>query len=255
MAVKNGGESHGRILQKGQRKQTRAWLLNRDPYSGLVKFSFNWVGHHPLYTLNNQAFSSFVTLEILYFVSRQRVTVMLPWCFLLKKIQAWRIWKKTDQTSCFRPKIRKTFPDDFTAGLPPSNKFGSLQKLGGLPFFPLHYVVERWEKMAGSARANSLRVFCIRSMLFQSGSAGWYVNARYASHKWRFRLGLPKSPGGDWHPGWGVDTNNDFFWQRNLWAEKMDETFQSFELQEMRKKTKVFQSTFCNPSKIHLIRI
>ena len=34
-----------------------SWLVNRDPYNGLLKSLYNWVGKfHPLYTLNNQGF-------------------------------------------------------------------------------------------------------------------------------------------------------------------------------------------------------
>ena len=34
------------------------WLFNRDPYNGLLQFSYNWVGFHPLYTRNNHGFCS-----------------------------------------------------------------------------------------------------------------------------------------------------------------------------------------------------
>ena len=30
------------------------WLVNRDPYNGLWKSLYNWVGFHPIYNLNNQ---------------------------------------------------------------------------------------------------------------------------------------------------------------------------------------------------------
>ncbi len=30
------------------------WLVNRDPYNGLLKSLYNWVGFHPLYILTNQ---------------------------------------------------------------------------------------------------------------------------------------------------------------------------------------------------------
>ena len=33
-----------------------SWLVHRDPYNGLSLFSHNWVGWHPLCTLNNQIF-------------------------------------------------------------------------------------------------------------------------------------------------------------------------------------------------------
>ena len=32
------------------------WLVNRDPYNGLLQSLYNWVVFHPLYTLNNQGF-------------------------------------------------------------------------------------------------------------------------------------------------------------------------------------------------------
>ncbi len=119
--------------------------------------------------------------------------------------------EKNRSNPLFPTKNKKNLPGRFHSWAPTFKQVWFPSKIGRFAFFPLHYVVERREKMPSSARANSLRVFCIRSMLFQSGSAGWYVDARYASHKWRFRLGHPKSPGGDWHPGWGVDTNSAFF--------------------------------------------
>ena len=32
------------------------WLVNRDPYNGLLKSPYNWVGFHPLYQTTNQGF-------------------------------------------------------------------------------------------------------------------------------------------------------------------------------------------------------
>ena len=32
------------------------WLVNRDPYNGLLQSLYNSVVFHPLYTLNNQGF-------------------------------------------------------------------------------------------------------------------------------------------------------------------------------------------------------
>ena len=28
------------------------WMVNRDPYNGLLQSLYNWVGHHPLYIYN-----------------------------------------------------------------------------------------------------------------------------------------------------------------------------------------------------------
>ena len=32
------------------------WLVNRDPYNGLLQSLYNWVGFHPLYQTTNQGF-------------------------------------------------------------------------------------------------------------------------------------------------------------------------------------------------------
>ena len=34
----------------------KSWLVNRDPYSGLLESLYNWVGFHPLYQITNQVF-------------------------------------------------------------------------------------------------------------------------------------------------------------------------------------------------------
>ena len=39
-----------------------SWLFNRDPYNGLLQSPRNWVGSHPLNTLNNQVFVSLLNL-------------------------------------------------------------------------------------------------------------------------------------------------------------------------------------------------
>ena len=98
------------------------WLVNRDPYNGLLKFLYNWVGFHPLYNPTNQgifhgstdhthvilvSFSDFSSwqssqspkfLVAGFFPTHLKHIYLSNWDHFPKK-SGWKFWKKCVATT------------------------------------------------------------------------------------------------------------------------------------------------------------
>ena len=55
------------------------WLVNRDPYNGLLQSLYNWVGWHPLYNRTNHGFFSLLNGVLPLLMTATRIPLVIVW--------------------------------------------------------------------------------------------------------------------------------------------------------------------------------